>query len=112
MCLIYSRSISLLTSCISGTLDTVTFSPVRSTAASICSASFLAPCGVISPRSLTGPCISKASIIFPEVFLFLELVVIVVALEVVALRLGVEVLVMGGELVDLGYNEVAFGIIL
>ena len=55
----FSRSISLFTSRMSGTCSMRTFSEVSSTAHSTCRASFLAPCGTISPLSLRPPMISK-----------------------------------------------------
>ena len=55
---------SLLTSMISGMLLIVTFSGVSNTAHKICNASFLAPCGLISPLSRMPPSILNVPICF------------------------------------------------
>ena len=59
-----SNSINFNTSLISGMLLMVTGSAVNNTAQMTCSASFFAPCGMISPFSLCPPSISNTAISF------------------------------------------------
>ncbi len=54
-----SNSISLLTSLIFGIFSITTSSSVKSTAQITCKASFLAPCGTISPLRVLPPIISN-----------------------------------------------------
>ena len=61
-------SMSLLTSRIFGILWMVTFSEVKSTAQSICSASFFAPCGVISPLRRCPPSTLKEAMCLSAFF--------------------------------------------
>ena len=58
-----SKSINLLTSTMSGRLVMVTGSGVKSTAHKICSASFLAPCGMTSPDSRFPPSMIKLDMV-------------------------------------------------